>query len=322
MATTKYKQTIKGNKDAAAAFQRQADLLAKQIRARNQGRKNLTGQYKNARTRNRATRRSVVKDLLGGFRTAQEGYDRAEEDATANLGTTTASSRLNRAREGSNAMAEIANMGGGITDKIKAMGASLRALNSNLQGGASDYQNAVTNINNSLGDLNTNTETNINNELRQENVNNAQAFAEWSAGNQQAYADLVDLYGQQGATYESMAEALADKKSKTKSSGTKSVKSTQEDYLDHNDESRAAIRNVLGANAGSANAANQLAAWMGRTFTDQIKTIDQMNAESGDDFVRAAMKENQSNLDEVGNGGSLRKLADAEGSKLRKTVQA
>lgn len=324
MATTKYKQTIKGNKDAAAAFQRQADLLAKQIKARNQGRKNLTKQYSNARLSNRNTRVQVVKDLLAGFRTAQEGYDRSEKDAAGNLGTVTSSSRLNRAREGSNAMAEIANMGGGITDKIKAMGASLRGLNANLQGGANDYGNAITSINNSLGDLNTGTQTNINNELRQERTNNAQAFAELSAGNQQAYADLVDLYGQQGATYESMAEALADKKSNTKSSGTKSVKSTQEDELDHNDESRAAIKQVLGANAGSANAANQLAAWMGRTFTEQALTIDQMNAQAGNPanrFTAAAMKENQSNLDELGNGGSLRKLADAEGSKLRKRVE-
>lgn len=321
MATTKYKQTIEGNKDAAAAFQRQADLLAAQIRAREAGRKNLVSQYRNARTRNATTRRSVVKDLLTGFRTAEEGYGRAETDATSNLGTTTASSRLNRAREGSSAMAELSNMQAGETDRIKGMAASLRNMQANLQGGANDYGSAITSINNSLGDLNASTQTNINNELRQENVNNAQAFSEFSAGNQQAYADLVDLYGQRGAAYESMADALVDKISETKSSGTKNVKVTQEDEYDTNPESRAAVRGAEANFASSGQAAQNLAAWMGRTFTDQIKTIDQMNAESNDPNMRfqaAAMKANQSNLDELANAGTLRKLAAPEGSKLRK----
>lgn len=325
MATTKYKQKIKGSKDAAAPHLRLAAMLQEQARAKEAARRNLKKQYINARSRNRVSRRRTVSDLVRGFSSAREGYDQAESDATANLGTVTNSSRLNRARENASAMAEIANMGGGLTDRIKAMAPAVRNLKANLDGGVNDYANAITGLNNSLRDLNSSTETNINNALTQENVSNAQAFAEWSAGNQQSYADMVDLFGQRGAALEEAAMALADKKSSSKSSGTKSVKSTQEDEIDHNDASRAQIRGVEQAQRQAVLAARNLAAWQGQTFKDQYVTIDQMNAETanpGLQFTRAAMKENQSNLDELANAGTLKKLADAEGSKLRKTVRA
>lgn len=324
MATTKYKQTIKGSKEAAASFQRQAALLQAQIAAREAGRQNLIKQYTNARSRNAETRRLEVKDLVEGFRTAEEGYERSEGDAEAALGEVTSSSRLNRVREGMSAMAEVANMQGGLTDRIKAMAASIRGMKANLDGGANDYGQAMTSINNSLGDLNTSTRTNVNNSLRQQNQSDAQAFAEYSAGHQQAYADLVDLYGQQGAAREEAALALADKKSESKSSGTKSVKSTQYDKIDHNDASRAELALVGQSYAGSAAAARSLAAWQGATFTGKALTIDQMNASLGsseDRFEEAAMKENQSNLGQLANAGTLQKLTDAEGSKLRKKVE-
>jgi hypothetical protein len=56
MATTKYKQTIKGSKDAAAPHQRLAAMLQEQIKAKEQARKNLRLQYQNARNRNLVTR--------------------------------------------------------------------------------------------------------------------------------------------------------------------------------------------------------------------------------------------------------------------------
>jgi len=325
MATTKYKQTIKGSKDAAKTFQRQAELLRQQIKARQRSRTGLVNQYRNARLRNDSLRKSRVTDVLGGFNTALEGYNRSEKDATANLGATVGESRLNRAREGTSAMAELSNMQAGETDRIKGMAASIRALKINVDQGVSDYANAVTSINNSLGDLNTSTRTNINNELREQNSNNAQAFAELSAGQQQAYADLVDLYGQMGSAHEEAAMALADKKSSTTSSGTTSIKSTQKDSIKQNKRSRREIDLAKQSFKGSAQNANYLADQMGKTFTDQIQTIEQMNAKEANPLKRfnaAAMKQNQSNLDELENRATLKKLAAPEGSKLRKKVLA
>ena len=325
MATTKYSQTIKGNKKAAESQKRLVDLLTRQVVARDKGRKNLSKQYANARNRNLASRRSVVRDLIRGQNTALQGYDRSEKDAQANVGTATASARLNRTREGANAMAELSNYQAGLTDRIKGMGASLRAVKANLDPVASDYQNAVTSLNNSIGDLNASTQTNINNELRQQNVNDAQAFAEFSAGNQQAYADLVDLFGQRGSAYEQMADILSDKKSTTKSTGTTNVKTTQKDSIKETKGSKKAVKGVEGSYDSAGRAAELLAGWQGKTFTAPIKTIAQMNAETSDPglkFTAAAMKTNQSNLDELGNSGTLRKLADAEGSRLRRRVEA
>jgi uncharacterized phage infection (PIP) family protein YhgE len=163
--TTTYNQTIKGHPAAAATHKRQANLLGRLITARKQGQTNLAGQYTNARARNLATRKSVVGDLLAGFNTAKEGYERSNTDAEANLGATTSASALNRAREGSNAMSELSNMQAGETDRIKGMSASIRAMKANMDNGASDYATAMTSINNSLGDLNTNVTSNINNAL-------------------------------------------------------------------------------------------------------------------------------------------------------------
>jgi hypothetical protein len=39
-------------------------------------------------------------------------------------------------------------------------------------------------------------------------------------------------------------------------------------------------------------------------------------------YTAAAMKQNKSNLDELANAGTLRKVKDAEGSKLRKKLVA
>lgn len=325
MATTKYTQTIKGSKAAAATFQRQADLLQKQAEARWRSREGLDAQYANARARNEALRRSRVADVLSGFRTAQEGYDRSEKDTTANLGTTVEGSRLNRAREGANAMAELSNLQAGETDRIKGMAASIRALKVNVDQGVSDYANAITSINNSLGDLNTSTLTNVNNELREQNSNNAQAFAEWSAGQQQAYADLVDLYGQRGSAFEEMAMALADKKSTSKQSGTTSIKSSQTDTIKQNKASKAALSGAADSFNRSAWAANAMADQMAQSFKDEITTIDQMNAAESNPLMKysaAAMKQNQSNLDELENRATLKKLAAPEGSVLRKKVEA
>jgi hypothetical protein len=50
-------------------------------------------------------------------------------------------------------------------------------------------------------------------------------------------------------------------------------------------------------------------------------TIDRMNATDPARAFRAAeMKANKSNLDELANAGTLRKLAGPEGSKLRKVT--
>lgn len=326
MTSTSSKQTIKGSKEQAATFQRQAELLAKQIAARKRSQYELGKQRDNAFKRNKDTRRGVAKDLLSGFRTSQAGYDRSEKDNESNLGTVAASSRLNRAREGGNAMAELSNLQAGETDRIKGMAASIRGLKSNLDAGVSDYANAITGINNSLGDLNTSTATNLNNALREENTNDAAAFAEWSAGRQQAYADLVDLYGQKGAMHEQAADALADKVSKVKGkSNTLGTKSTtkQEDDIKYGKKGKKEIELAKGAFASSAWEANKLADQMGRTFKTTTRTIDQMNASETDPNMRyaaAAMKQNQSNLDDLSNAGTLRKLAGPEGSKLRKKL--
>lgn len=321
MATTKYKQTIKGSKELAAAFQRQADLLDRQFKERARSGRGLDLQLRNAYARNSALRKSRQADILLGNKSALEGYDRAETDAISNLGTATEGSRLNRAREASNSMAEVANLGGGLTDRIKAMVPAIRNMAANVGNAVNDYASAVTGLNNSKSDLNTNTRTNLNNELREQNASNAAAFAEWSAGHQQRYADLMDISGQRGSALEEAAMALADKKSSTKSKGTKNVKSTQKDSIDHNDASRAVLKKVDTAFDHSAWASGRLADQMGRTFTSPILTIDQMNAESSNPnmkFTEAAMSQNQSNLDELENAGTLRKLKDAEGSKLRK----
>jgi hypothetical protein len=323
--STSFKQTTQGTKSLTKSFKRQAQLLQAQANAREQGRQNLQFQLDNAKKRNKDTRRSVIKDLLAGDRTARLGYDRAEEDSTANLGITAASSRLNRAREGSNALAELSNNQGGLTDKIKAMAASVRNMKTNIEGGVSDYANAITSVNNSLGDMNTSTQTNINNALREQNTQDAQAFAEWSAGQQQAYADIVDLQGQKAAAHETMADTLAKHISKSKSTGTTDVVSNQTDSLQQTKQSRKQIKNVKRDIGASTDAANRLAAQMGQTFTDPIMTIDQMNAEEADPSMRytaAAMKQNKSNLDELANAGTLRKVKDAEGSKLRKKLVA
>lgn len=321
MAKTSYNQTIKGSKDSAATHKRQAELLARLIKARKQGRRNLRTQYTNAQLRNKNTRKSVVGDLLNSFKTAQAGYDRSTKDATGNLGTTASSSILNRAREGANAMSELSNMQAGETDRIKGMGASLRGLKANLDGGASDYASAITSINNSLGDLNSSVTSNINNALRQENTDNAAAFGEYSAGQQQAYADLVDLYGQQGSAYEQMADALADKNSKTNSSGTKHITTTQTNDIRYGSGGKLAINNAEDAFDSSAAAADKLAELQGLTFKDKIMTIDQMNASlknPNNRFTEAEMKKNLSNLDSLANAGTLRKLEGPQGSKLRK----
>lgn len=197
MAKTTYKQTIRGNKATAASHQRAADLLGKQAAHRRRGMLGLQKQYKNALSQITATRKSVVRDLVAGQKTALEGLDRSESDAKSNLGEVGSSSRLNRAREGASAMAELSNLQAGETDRIKGMAASIRNMKVNLDGGASDYANAITSINNSIGELNTNTTTNINNALRDQHSNTSQAFGEYLTGKQQGYSDLVDLYGQQ-----------------------------------------------------------------------------------------------------------------------------
>ena len=328
MPKTSSKTKVKGSKEAAAAFQRQAKLLHDQAAARKRSLGELGKQLDNAKSRNKDTRRSTIADLLGGFRTSSEGYDRSEKDNEGNLGITAASSRLNRAREGANAMAEVANLGGGLTDRIKAMAASIRNMKGNLDGGANDYASAITQINNSLGDLNTSTTTNINNALREENANDASAFAEWSAGQQQGYADLVDLYGQLGAAHEQAADALADKKSsvkgKTNTKGTKSS-TTQTDDIKYGKKGKKELGYAKKAFGYSAANANKLADQMGAIFTDKAKTIDEMNAEEADPmmhFARAQLKKNQSNLGDLSNAGTLRKLSDAEGSTLRKKLIA
>jgi hypothetical protein len=266
------------------------------------------------------------------------GYDRSEEDATGNLGETTASSILNRAREAGNAMSEVSNLQGGETDRIKAMAASIRAMRSNIVGGVNDYASAITSINNSLGDLNTSNRTNINNALREQNIQDAQAFSEDLAGQQQAFADKVDLYGQKGAAHEQIADTLATKISKissqesssTSSSGTSSSTSTtgsssQFDDIKQNKRSRKAVK-LAKQSFGLAGAeAYKLADAMGQTFNTPITTIDQMNAEETDPYMKyadAAMKENRSNLDELSNSGTLRKMKAPEGSKLRKKLVA
>lgn len=318
MARTTYNQTVRGNRRNAKTFERQAALLDRQIKARREGRRNLRGQYDNALLRNEATRKSVVDDLLNGFKTAIAGYDRSTVDAESNLGTTASDSVLNRAREGASAMSELSSMQAGETDRIKAMGASLRNMRANLQGGTSDYANALTGINNSLGDLNSSVTANINNALREQNTNDAAAFTEFSAGRQQAYADLVDLYGEQGAMYEQAADAYADKNSKTKSRGTKNITVTQTDTTRYGKRGREAIDAAELAFDKSGDAADRLAELQGATFTDGIMTIDQMNAEGGQTFTPAILKQNRSNLSDLANAGTLRKLASAEGSSLRK----
>lgn len=328
MTSTSSKTTIKGSKETAATFQRQAELLRKQIEARNRSRYELKKQFQNAVVRNKDTRRGAVADLLKSFRTAQEGYNRSEKDAEGNLGITTASSRLNRAREGANAMAELSGMQAGETDRIKGMAASIRSMKSNLDNGANDYASAITGINNSLGDLNSSTSTNINNALREENTNNASAFAEFSAGQQQAFADLVDLFGQMGAAHEQAADALATKtssvKGKTNTLGTKS-KSTQSDKIKYGSKGQKEIDAAKASFGSSAKAANELADQMGKTFGFKTLRIDQMNSLETDPNMRynaAAMKENQSNLDDLSNAGTLRKLAGPQGSTLRKRTLA
>lgn len=321
MAKTSYKQTIKGSKDKASSHKRQAELLDDLIKARNKGRKNLDKQLKNANARNADNRRSVVKDLLGGFKTAREGYDRSEVDNNANLSTVTEGSRLNRAREGTSAMAELSNMQAGETDRIKGMAASIRGLKANLDGGVGDYASAITGINNSLGDLNASVKTNINNALREENQQDAAAYGEYTAGQQQAYADMVDLYGQKGSAYEQMADAMKDTTSVSKSSGTKNITSTQTDTARYGTGAKGVLRQAERANDRSADMANKLAGAMGKTFTEKTMTIDQMNARETDPamrFAAAEMKKNRSNLDDLANAGTLRKLAGPEGSKLRK----
>ena len=321
MAKTSYKQTIKGSKSAAASHQRQAALLAKLIKARDAGRKNLSKQLSNARARNRDTRKGAVKDLLGQFESSKAGYDRSETDNNSNLDTSTGSAKLNRAREGTSALAELSNMQAGETDRIKGMAASIRGLKANLDSGVNDYATAITGINNSLGDLNTNITTNINNTLREQNQQDASAFGEYQAGQQQAYADLVDLYGQQGSAYEQAADALGTKTSTSKSTGTKNIKSTQSDSTSYSKDGKKMISGAKGAFDNSAKMANALAATMGKTFTEKALTIDEMNAQETDPsgrFYAAAMKENRSNLDELANAGTLRKMAGPEGSKLRK----
>lgn len=320
MAKTSYNQTVRGNKQNAAAFERQAELLQQLIKARRQGRKNLKGQYDNALDRNRATRQSVVGDLLNGFNTAAAGYDRSAADADANLGTAASDSVLNRAREGASAMAELSSMQAGETDRIKAMGASLRNMRANLEGGTSDYASAMTGINNSLGDLNSSVTANVNNALREENASNASAFQEYSAGQQQAYADLVDLFGEQGSAHEQAADAYADKNSKTKSRGTKNITVTQTDKSRYGKDGNAALDQAELAFDKSGNAADRLAELQGNMFTDPIMTIDQMNVGIGPSFTPASLKANRSNLDDLANAGTLRKLASAQGSTLRKAV--
>lgn len=325
MAKTTYKQTIKGNKDSSKSHERQANLLGRLVKAREEGRLNLDAQLANARTRNDNTRRSTVKDLLNQFESSKTGYDRAETDSESNLGEVASSSRLNRAREGMSATAEVSNMGGGITDRIKAMGPSIRNMKANMDGGANDYASAITGINNSLGDLNTGVTTNINNSLREQNQQNASAFGEYQSGQQQAYADIVDLYGQQGSAYEQMADALKDKTSVSKSKGTKNIKSTQTDSVKYGKSAKGALTKAQSSFDKSGDAAYKLADAMGATFTEEAQTIDQMNAGELDPsmrFTAAAMKQNKSNLDELANGGTLRKIADAQGSSLRKKAVA
>jgi hypothetical protein len=333
-----YTSKTRGSKNLIKPQKRQAQLLGVQIDAREKGRLNLKNQLDNAFARNKANRRSVVADLLAGQRTAMLGYDRSEEDATGNLGETTASSILNRAREAGNAMSEVSNLQGGETDRIKAMAASIRAMRSNIVGGVNDYASAITSINNSLGDLNTSNRTNINNALREQNIQDAQAFSEDLAGQQQAFADKVDLYGQKGAAHEQIADTLATKISKissqesssTSSSGTSSSTSTsgsssQFDDIKQNKRSRKAVK-LAKQSFGLAGAeAYKLADAMGQTFNTPITTIDQMNAEETDPYMKytdAAMKENKSNLDELSNSGTLRKMKAPEGSKLRKKLVA
>lgn len=321
MAKTSYKQTIKGSKSAAASYARQAKMLKGLIAARTKGRQNLTKQYDNARLRNENTRKSTVKDLLSGFSSAQEGYARSGKDAESTLGIAADSSRLNRAREGASAMAELSSMQAGETDRIKGMSASIRGMKANQDGGLNDYASAMTNINNSLGDLNSSVSTNISNALREQNTNDASAFGEYSAGRQQAYADLVDLYGQQGSAFEQMADAYSTKKSNTKSTGTKHIKTTQTDRTVATGLSKKAVKDAKKAFGNSELSADRLARVMGQKFTDPIMTIDNMNAAETDPTMRfnaAAMRENRSNADELSNAGTLRKLAGPEGSRLRK----
>lgn len=321
---TTYNQTIKGSKVASATHKRQAELLQRLINARRQGEQNLIGQYTNARARNEATRKSVVSDLLNGFGTAKAGYDRSTKDTEGNLGTTATSSILNRVREGANAMSELSNMQAGETDRIKGMAASLRGLKVNLDSGTSDYASAITSINNSLGDLNSSVTSNINNALREQNTNDASAFGEYTAGRQQAYADLVDLYGQQGAAYEQVADTVANKTSKMVSSGTKNVTATQTDTIKYGKLGNQALNQAKSAFDSSGDAADQLAKLQGEKFTEGIMTIDQMNAASDPSqrFAEAELKKNLSNLSSLSNAGSLRKLAGPEGSTLRKRTTA
>ncbi len=320
---TSYVQTIKGDKATANTHRRQVKLLQRLAQSRRAGMKNLRGQYQNATGRNAENRRLEVADLVGGFKTSLAGYDRSTKDAETNLGTTTAGSQLNRAREGMNAMAELSNMQAGETDRIKGMAASVRGLQANLTGGASDYASAITSINNSLGDLNSTVRTNINNSLRAEDANNAQAFGEWTAGLQQGYSDLVDLYGQIGAEYEQVADSLATKTSKQNSTGTDHVKSTQTNTTTYKGTGGLkAIKNAQGAFGKAGDASDTLADLQGRAYKGDALTIDEMNAKLSADqrFTEAAMKENRSNLGDLANAGTLRKLAGPEGSKLRKAA--
>lgn len=320
---TSYSQTIKGNKATANSHRRQARLLRRLAKSRREGMQNLRGQYQNATARNRKTRELEVADLLGGFKTAKEGYDRTTKDATGNLGTNVASSQLNRAREAQGAMAELSNMQAGETDRIKGMAASIRGMKANMDGGAADYASAITGVNNALGDLNSTVRTNINNSLRAEDSANASAFGEWTTGLQQGQSDLVDLYGQLGAEYESVADALATKTSKTNSTGTDHIKSTQTDTTIYKGTGgKKALGNANAAFDKAGDAADALADLQGRKYTGQALTIDQMNAKlgAGNGFTDAAMKANESNLDELANAGTLRKLAGPEGSKLRKVA--
>ena len=319
---TSYVQTVHGNRKVADAHQRQADLLGQLIKSRQKGARQLKKQYKSAVRRYREVRKSTVADLIAGQKSAAEGYDRSQSDAEANLGNAASASVLNRAREGSHAMAELSNMQAGETDRIRGMSASLRNMKANLDGGASDYANAMTSINNALGDLNTTVSTNINNALREENASRAQAFAEHTAGLQQAQSDLVDLYGQQGSAYEQVTDALATKTSKTRSSGTKHVKSTQTDTTAYGKGSRSALRKAKKAFDNSADASRRLARLQGRTYKGKIKTIDEMNAglDLADRYKSLEARENRSNLDDLANAGTLQKLAAPEGSTLRKKV--
>lgn len=200
---------------AAQRYIADAQTLDAQIKAL---KKALTGGFRDAlaiRLQNvRLVTRDQDKQLREAYRervgdlenTAEENAKAAADQTYANLS--------NKGRERASALAEALLQGAGESDLLRAQQMSLRNWDANQGEVNRGFQDTLSSINASLGDLTVDTRTARLNLETQSHADMGQLWNDFYAQRSEAFTQLGNLYGQQSELYGMANEAVGSKRTR------------------------------------------------------------------------------------------------------------